>query len=162
VILECKHRFNIDPNRVLLLGHSMGGFGAYQQALQSPDRYAAIISNSGSWNLGYWPVIRGTPVCTIQGVHDARPGVRWHYTDIAYGRSTDAIFTKLGLDHTYLEQNGNHSILYGRSQIEKYFKLTENVRRDPYFPHVTLASPNGFSIYRCYPVRHNRWLTLDE
>src|SRR5262249_39630336 len=108
------------------------------------------------------PVIRGTPVCTIQGVHDARPGVRWHYTDIAYGRSTDAIFTKLGLDHTYLEQNGNHSILYGRAQIEKYFKLTENVRRDPYCPHVTLASPNGFSIYRCYPVRHNRWLTLDE
>ena len=26
VILECKSRFNIDPNRVFLLGHSMGGF----------------------------------------------------------------------------------------------------------------------------------------
>ena len=26
---ECKARFNVDPDGVFLLGHSMGGFGAY-------------------------------------------------------------------------------------------------------------------------------------
>jgi acetyl esterase/lipase len=33
VIDECKSRFNIDPDRVVLLGHSMGGFGAFQPSL---------------------------------------------------------------------------------------------------------------------------------
>jgi acetyl esterase/lipase len=60
VIQDCKTRFNIDPDRVFLLGHSMGGFGAYHHALRQPDRFASIIVSSGSWDVGYWPVIRGT------------------------------------------------------------------------------------------------------
>ena len=129
---------------------------------RSPDRFAAVIAHSGSWSLGYWPVIHGTPLCTIQGVHDARAGVRWHYTDIEYGRWTDKILSRLILDHTYLEQNGNHAIAYGRPQIAAYFKSAEPLRRDPYCEHVVLASPVGFDRAYCFPVHDNRWLTLDE
>jgi predicted esterase len=162
VILECKSRFNIDPHRVFLLGHSMGGFGAYHYALRQPDRFAAIVVNSGSWSLGYWPVIRGTPLCIVQGEHDARPGVRWHYTDVEYGRWTDKILSRENLDHVYLEHDKNHAIGYGREKIAEYFASTHNLRRDPYYPHVTLASPEGFKKFCCFPVNHNRWLTLNE
>ena len=48
VIVDCKRRLNIDPDRVFLLGHSMGGFGAYHHALRQPDRFAAILVSSGS------------------------------------------------------------------------------------------------------------------
>ena len=161
VIRECKMRFNIDDDRVFLLGHSMGGFGAYHHALRSPDRFAAVIANSGSWSQAYWPAITGTPLCTVQGVRDARPGVRWHYTDIAYGRFTDSILGRLGLAHTYFEQSGEHSIAYGRPSIAKCFAQAANFYRDPYFPHVVLASPQGFSAACSFPVRDNRWLTLD-
>ncbi|HJT31583.1 MAG TPA: ester cyclase [Pirellulales bacterium] len=69
VIVECKSRFNIDPDRVFLLGHSMGGFGAYHHVQRQPDRFAAVIVSAGSWRQAYWPVIRGTPLCIVQGVH---------------------------------------------------------------------------------------------
>ena len=151
MILECKSRFNIDPNRVFLLGHSMGGFGAYHFALRQPDRFAAIVVNSGSWSLGYWPVIRGTPLCIVQGDHDARPGVRWHYTDVEYGRWTDKILSREKLDHVYMEHDKNHAIGYGREKIAEYFATARDLRRDPYYPHVTLASPEGFKEFCCSP-----------
>jgi poly(3-hydroxybutyrate) depolymerase len=162
VILECKSRFNIDPDRVFLLGHSMGGFGAYHQILRQPDRFAAVVANSGSWSLAYWPAIRGTPLCFINGVHDARKGVRWHYTDVEYGRWTDAILNREKLDHVYLEHDGNHGIGYGREKIAQFFASAGTLRRDPYYPHVALASPAGFSGSCSFAVAHNRWLTLNQ
>ena len=140
----------------------MGGFGAYHQALRQPDRFAAIVVNSGSWSLGYWPVIRGTPLCIVQGAHDAVRGVRWHYTDVAYGRWTDKILRRESLDHVYLEHDRNHGFGYGREKVAKYFASARDLRRDPYYPHVTLASPEGFKEYCCTSIRHNRWLTIDE
>ena len=107
-------------------------------------------------------MIRGTPLCIVQGVHDARPGVRWHYTDIEYGRQTDKLLTAAGLDHTYLEHNGKHAIAYGRKLIAKYFASAKGLRRDPYYPHIGLASPVGYGLPYCFPVEHNRWLSLDE
>jgi pimeloyl-ACP methyl ester carboxylesterase len=162
VILEAKSHFHIDPDRVFLLGHSMGGFGAYHHAQRSPDRYAAVVVNSGSWSRGYWPVIRGTPLCIVQAVDDARPGVRWHYTDVEYGRWTDRILTREGLDHLYLEHEGHHGIGYARPQLAEFFASAGRLRRDPYYRHVVLATPAGFRPSCSFPVRHNRWLTLNE
>ncbi len=162
VILECKTRFNIDPDRVFLLGHSMGGFGAFHHVQRQPDRFAAVIANSGSWRLGYWPTIRGTPLCIVQGVRDARPDARWHYTDVEYGRSTDKILSGKKIEHVYLEHNGKHGFGHGRNKVAGFFDSTRNMRRDPYYPHVALASPVGFRESFRYTVVHNRWLTLNE
>jgi hypothetical protein len=140
----------------------MGGLGAYHFALREPDRFAAVIANSGSWSQAYWPVVRGTPLCIVQGVHDARPGIRWHYTDIEYGRWSDKLLTADGIDHTYFEHDGQHSIGFGRAKIAQFFETAKDLRRDPYYPHVTLASPVGFRTSCCYPVEHNRWLTLNS
>jgi pimeloyl-ACP methyl ester carboxylesterase len=162
VVLECNSRFNIDPDRVILIGHSMGGFGAFHHAQRQPDRFAAVVANSGSWSLGYWPVIQGTPLCIVQGEHDARKGVRWHYTDIAYGRWTNKILNRDEIDHLYLEHAGKHGIGYGKAKIAEYLETAKNLRRDPYYPHVVLASPVGFRQSYSFPVEHNRWLTLNE
>jgi predicted esterase len=162
VILECKERFNIDPNRVLLIGHSMGGFGAFHHALRQPGRFAAVLAHSGSWSLGYWPAIRGTPLWIIQGVDDARAGVRWHYTDVEYGRQTDKILTAHGLDHVYLERPGKHGFGYGRKQVAEFLDAARTLRRDPYSPRVAVASPQGFGKSHCFSTADNRWLTLDE
>jgi predicted esterase len=162
VIAECKLRFNIDADRVFLIGHSMGGFGAYHHAQRAPDRYAAVIANSGSWKLGYWPTIRGTHLCIIQGVHDAAAGGRWHYTDIEYGRQTDKLLTQQHLDHTYLEHDGGHGMNNNKKDLAKFLGTADRFRRDPYCPHITLASPVGHSQRYLSPVRHNRWISLDE
>jgi pimeloyl-ACP methyl ester carboxylesterase len=162
VIAECKDRFHIDPDRVFLLGHSMGGFGAYHHALRQPDRFAAIIACAGAWDCGYWPVIRGTPLCIVQGVHDAQRGVRWHHTDVEYARWTHRIFTRESLEHAYFEYDGEHSFAQMRPMVAEYLASAGQLRRDAYYPHVTLASPQGFAWNYRNPVKHNRWLTLDE
>ncbi len=162
VIVECKERFHIDPDRVFLMGHSMGGFGAYQAALRYPDRFAAIVAHSGSWRLGYWPALRGTPLGFVNGVHDARPGVRDHSTDVQYGRLTDQILTRDHLEHTFFEHNGAHAFSEGRKYAFDYLDTMKDRRRDPYYDHIGLASPNGFRESYCYPVKDNRWLTLDK
>jgi predicted esterase len=162
VIGECKSRFHIDPDRVFLIGHSMGGFGAYHHILRNPDRYAGVIVNAGSWSLAHWPVIRGTPLCIIHGVHDAVARQRWHYTDIEYARFTDKLLSRQRLDYTYFEHDGEHGVYNGRQYIARFLESAQKLRRNPYSPHVTLASPLGFDEDFCFPIEHNRWLTLDE
>jgi pimeloyl-ACP methyl ester carboxylesterase len=164
VVRECRARFNIDPDRVVLLGHSMGGFGAYHHIQRQPDRFAAVLVNAGSWTLAYWPAIRGTPLGIVHGVKDAIRGERWHYTDIEYARWTDKILSrqKPKLDYVYYEHEGEHGISPSKELMEKYLKSAVTYRRDPYAPQIALASPLGFDDDYCYPVKHNRWLTLDE
>jgi S-formylglutathione hydrolase FrmB len=46
VIPEVTRRFPADPNRVAIGGISMGGFGAYDLALQHPGRFCAVGGHS--------------------------------------------------------------------------------------------------------------------
>ena len=136
VIEECKSRFNIDPDRVFLLGHSMGGFGAYHHVQRAPDRFAAVIANSGSWTEAYWPVIRGTPLCIVQGVHDARPECAGITPTSRTAARPTSCSRPRGIDHTYLEQNGNHAIAYGRKLIAQYVRIgQESPPRSVLSPH---------------------------
>jgi hypothetical protein len=43
VIDEVKKRFPVDPDRVFLMGHSMGGSGAYEVGLHYPDRFGGLM-----------------------------------------------------------------------------------------------------------------------
>jgi polyhydroxybutyrate depolymerase len=48
VIDEMKSRFNVDRNRVYLIGHSNGGFMSYHMAYDHPETIAAIVSLAGA------------------------------------------------------------------------------------------------------------------
>ncbi len=48
-----KRRFNIDPDRVVLRGFSLGGAGAWHLALQHPDNFAAAEIGAGTWPRRY-------------------------------------------------------------------------------------------------------------
>lgn len=162
VIAECKRRFHIDDDRVFIVGHSMGGFGAFHHGLRQPDRFAAIICSSGAWDCGYWPVLRGTPFFLANGVHDAVEGERWHHTDVEYGRRTHEIFSREGLEHVYFEHDDGHAFSNNRRRIGEYFAEMQNRRRDAYYPRVAVATPQGFASNYLHPVVHNRWLTLNK
>jgi dienelactone hydrolase len=47
VLADVKRRFHIDPDRMYLSGHSMGGYGTWFQAVRHPDRWAAISPQAG-------------------------------------------------------------------------------------------------------------------
>ena len=48
LIDEVGRRFNVDSSRVVLLGHSNGGFMGYRLACEIPDRVSALVSMAGS------------------------------------------------------------------------------------------------------------------
>ncbi len=161
VVLECKARFPIDPDRVFLWGHSMGGFGAYHQVQRQPDRFAAVIASAGSWTLAQWPVVRGTVFCIVHGTRDAELGVRDRHTDIAYARWAHRLLSSKNIPHVYLEHDGPHPVRFSKPGVLEFFRRNPNLRRDAYAPHIVLASPVGYAEKKCFPVRHNRWLTLN-
>jgi predicted esterase len=47
VIKETRRQFNIDENRIYLMGHSMGGYGTWSVAVNNPDLFAALAPISG-------------------------------------------------------------------------------------------------------------------
>jgi pimeloyl-ACP methyl ester carboxylesterase len=162
VIAECKQRFNIDGDRVFLIGHSMGGFGAFHHMQRQPDRFATIIAVAGSWRFAYLPAVRGTKLCVIQAINDAQPNERPHFTDIEYGRQTKRLLSAKQIDHVYFEHDGKHEIRFSRDDIAKYLASAKDLRRDAFPRQIALASPVGFKLENILPMRHNRWLTLDE
>ncbi len=56
VLKETRRQFNIDENRIYLMGHSMGGYGTWSVAVNNPDLFAALAPISGG---GTPPVVAG-------------------------------------------------------------------------------------------------------
>ena len=162
VVIEFQCRFNIDPDRVILMGHSMGGFGAYHHLQVQPDRFAAVLVSAGSWYLAYWPVIEGTPLWIVHGLRDSEPGGRPRYTDVAFARTTHRLLTEKGLAHEYREHSRGHSIPYGRDDIRHFIARMPAMRRDPFHPRVVVVTPRGWRPSDRRRAPHNRWVTILE
>jgi len=50
VLADVQQRFQVDPDRIYLTGHSMGGTGAARLALQHPDLFAAVAPLSAAYS----------------------------------------------------------------------------------------------------------------
>jgi hypothetical protein len=48
-LADVQRRYNIDPNRILLRGFSMGGCGVWHIALHHPGKFAAVEVGAGTW-----------------------------------------------------------------------------------------------------------------
>ena len=79
ILNDLKHRYNIDENRVFLLGHSDGATGVFYQVLKVPTRWAAflafnghplVLANEDIDGQVYVPNLRNKPVLVINGGRD--------------------------------------------------------------------------------------------
>ncbi len=162
VITESATRFHIDPDRVILWGHSMGGFGGFQQVQRQPDRFAAVIASAGSWSLANWPVIRGTTFCIVHGTRDAEPGVRDRHTDIQFARQAHQLLSGLQIHHVYKEHPGPHPVVHAKKPVLEFLQNHSELKRERFPPQVAVASPVGFRANAAYKKSHSHWLSLDE
>ena len=74
---EVMATYQVDPGRIYLTGLSMGGYGSWWLATAYPDRFAAMVSVSGSGYRTPTPLPEGTvcklkdlPVWAIHGARD--------------------------------------------------------------------------------------------
>lgn len=146
-IREVKELLPIDPDRVYLLGHSMGGWGAWHLGLSHPNIFAAIVP------MATWP-----PLPRIAAARHLAPF-------LVHGADDDIIppigsrvaaqhLETLGILHKYHEvpDRGHESVLISESLdvIGDWLRGWERVTNSP---HVHLAS---------YTPRRgaNQWLQL--
>ncbi len=84
IVDEVSAAIPIDPARVVVLGHSNGGFMAYRLACERPDRFPAIASLAGSTGWDARDCAADRPIAVLQMHGDADtdvlyPGVSGFY-----------------------------------------------------------------------------------
>ena len=62
--------YNIDKNRTLLTGYSMGGMGTWYMAARHPDRFRAAIAMAGRPQADLWSFNWQTPLYVIHSTAD--------------------------------------------------------------------------------------------
>jgi len=71
IIATVRHQYpKTDPQRIYLVGHSKGGWGAYETAAERPDLFAAIVCISGVTDPELADRLKDVPVLLIHGQKD--------------------------------------------------------------------------------------------
>ncbi len=161
VMEEAACRYNIDPDRVYLMGQSMGGFGAFHVVQTLGDRFATIGSHAGAWYYGFWEGLRNVDFCIIQGANDNVPGERPRFTDLPFARMASAILSGFHIPHTYIEHDGGHSFTdpEARKAGAEFLQRAESKQRDPYPDRVVTCSRKG--AFDLYESPHHYWISID-
>lgn len=162
VITESERRFSIDPDRVVLGGHSMGGMGVFTLGLRIPDRFSVTFAISSRWETAFWETAIGTPMYFIHGEKDAvPPGNEWQlhrpkYTDVYFDRLADSLMTVHGVGHIYKEHKGGHAIFDALPEINSFWPYMTARKRNAFENHVVAATPADGKVESL----HNRWVSI--
>ncbi|GHT27450.1 hypothetical protein FACS18942_06790 [Planctomycetales bacterium] len=70
ILYETTVRWNIDPHRIYLTGYSMGGFGTFRIACDSPKTFAAIVPVAGGGDIENAGQLRDVPIWAFHGNAD--------------------------------------------------------------------------------------------
>jgi predicted esterase len=100
VLAEMRRDYNIDPDRIYLTGHSMGGYGTWSVAVNHPEVFAALAPVSGGANNpAAMSKIAHIPQLVVHGDTDPTVPVERSRVMVAAGK-------KLGAEIKYIEVPG--------------------------------------------------------
>ena len=171
-IEDARNRFNIDPDRIFLGGHSMGCYGAYHLGEIMADRFAGVWCSAGGWWETDFRAFLGTPVYIQHGAKDCSPAPEFHpgleharkhhWCGPDFARAADELMTRYGVEHVYDEHSGGHSLSFPQAQeaMRRFFAWSLDKRRNPYARRCALVTPCGTSHPGNEDVVRSRWLEL--
>jgi predicted esterase len=103
VIAEVRRAYRIDPGRIYLTGHSMGGFGTWSVAMSHPELFAAIAPVSGGGNPAGMARIAKIPELVVHGDNDKTVSVEQSRKMVTAAKAQ-------GVEIKYIEiAGGDHS-----------------------------------------------------
>ncbi len=70
LLIEVKAKYNVDPERIIVTGLSLGGGGTWDWALRSPQHFAAVVPIAGWGNPPLACNLKNTPVWAFHGAKD--------------------------------------------------------------------------------------------
>jgi len=144
VLAMMREKFTIDPDRIYLMGHSMGGAGTYHLASKYNDIWAAVAPISaagGIANEGEAQRYRAFATLLMHGEKDSIVAVEG-------SRKAAMLLQTVGAQHLYLEFPGkDHEfwIRRGAGNMEKVFLFfattSKRTQRGFITPEMTKAAP---------------------
>ncbi|HKY06416.1 MAG TPA: prolyl oligopeptidase family serine peptidase [Blastocatellia bacterium] len=103
VLAEVRRAYNIDPDRIYMTGHSMGGFGTWSIAINNPEIFAALAPVAGGGNPKAMSKIAHIPQLVVHGDNDKTVSVEQSRAMVAAAKA-------LGVEVSYIEvPRGSHT-----------------------------------------------------
>ena len=101
---ELVAKYPIDPDKVSLIGYSLGGINVFDNIRAYPDKYASIVPSNGSassWGMDYGDLYKFShvPILITHDVNDSNGIVSYYKNQIAFSH-----FCQLGSNITFMSQ----------------------------------------------------------
>jgi len=101
---ELVAKYPIDPDKVSLIGYSLGGINVFDNIRAYPDKYASIVPSNGSassWGTDYGDLYKFShvPILITHDVYDGNGIVSYYKNQIAFSH-----FSQLGSNITFMSQ----------------------------------------------------------
>ena len=136
ILDEVISEYSVDPNRQMLTGWSMGGYGAWSLAAAHPERWSGVMPLSGGGNPDWAEKLANTPVWSVHGLDD-------YVVLPEESRNMAKGFAELGTNppaHFSFVKNGDHNVwrnTYGYGRVIRW--LTNPVAEN--YVDLTMAEP---------------------
>lgn len=144
VLKMIREKYNIDPNRIYLMGHSMGGGGTYHLGGAYNDIWAGLAPISGAGGIPTEEAAKayaGIPMLIYHGEKDS-------IVAPATSRRAAMNLQAIGSQHLYVQMPGaDHEfwIRRGAENMKRVFMFFNTVSKDtnlgPITPDMTVAPP---------------------
>jgi predicted esterase len=126
-VLEIVRKdYAIDPDRIYLMGHSMGGGGTFHLAIKYPDLWAGLAAVAPAPVLfaGEAAKFKHLPVILVQGAKDPSVKVEWT-------RPWAEEMKKLGMAHEYVEYPDGDHVRVAFTAMPRIFEFLDKQKRKP-------------------------------
>ncbi len=172
VIESTCAQFSIDRNRIILGGHSMGGFGAYHLAPLLADKLAGVWLSAGAWLEEDFRGCLGTALYIMHGKWDCAYHYRGGHTEprhhdwcgVSFARAAHELMLDYGIEHVYDEHSGGHGLEWEPCQLalKRFLNWAARQQRDPYAKRCAVVMPNGACDPDLENICRSRWLEITE
>ncbi len=172
IIEAVASRVQLDRDRIILGGQSMGGFGAADLGMLLADQLAGVWISAGAWHVADFRAFYGTPVYIQHGKYDTAFSYRGGgkqprsitATSQFYARAADQLMTRDGVEHVFDEHDGGHALTWEPAQMatRRFLAWAAKQRRNPCPAKAVLVTPCGSGYPKLRPIRTMRWLELVE
>jgi len=118
VLALVRKEYSIDDDRIYLMGHSMGGGGAWYLGIKNPELWAGLapIAPAIYTSEKQLEKIKHIPVILIQGDMDT-------LVPVAGARRWAEEMKKLGMTHEYIEVAGGNHVDIATQKMPNIFEF---------------------------------------